>query len=64
MQLNQQVWFHDGPLSSSSKQIEVSRTMVADFEVPHCSVCMHTKMLGLSCSKGLANAEAMTSNSA
>ena len=63
VQLDQQVQFHDGPPSSSGKRIDMSRTTVTDFEVLHCSVCMHTKTVGPSRSKGLANAAAATSNS-
>ena len=64
VQLDQQVQFHVGPPSSGGKRIELSKTTVADFEVPRCGVCMHRRTAGPSRSKGLANVAAATSNSA
>lgn len=55
VQLDPQVRFHDGPPNSGGKRIDVSKTSVADFEVPKCGVCMHTKTVGPSQSKGIAN---------
>ena len=56
VQLDPQVRFHDGPPNSGGKRVDVSKTSVADFEVPKCGVCMHTKTVGPSRSKGIANA--------
>ena len=56
VQLNLQVCFHDGPPNSGSKQIDVSKTSIANFKVLKCGVCMHTKTVRLSQSKGIANA--------
>ena len=58
MKLDRQVCFYDGPPSSGGKRVDVSKTTAADFRVPKCGVCMHTKAVGPSRSKGIANVAA------
>ena len=48
VKLLRQVRFYDSLPSDSSKRIDVSKTTVDNFEVLRCSVCLHTKSLGLS----------------
>ena len=55
VQLDRQVRFHDGPPSSGGKRVDIAKTTTADFRVPKCGVCMHTKAVGPSRSKSIAN---------
>ena len=62
VKLDRQVRFHEGPQSDGGKRVDVAKTTVDDLEVPRRGVCLHTKSLRPSRSKGLANAAMAASN--